>query len=277
MHRDGLGAWMAKRRLKTPDKTAIIYGDGQSMTYRELADGADRVSAMLWQRDIRKGDRVAYIGENSPEFIEVLFGVVQLGAVFVPINTRLAPPEITHVLTDSGARVLIHDPEFTERVQPGVTAARIDHIIVTGKEDESAPGLARFIRTARAGHSDAEVILSDPAAIIYTSGTTGRAKGAVLSHENLRWVALNCLVDYDIVSTDVALTARFWGHFGPMQRSSDPRNHVDVPAKSTVGICPAVRAGINTADRLQRAAHLACRHRSPHGRLPGCDDIPRGR
>lgn len=205
MHRHGLGAWMAKRRVKTPDKTALIHGDGEAMTYRALADGADRVSALLWHSGIRAGDRVAYIGENSPEFIEVLFGVVQLGAVFVPINTRLAPPEIAHVLADSGARMLIHDPEFTERVQPGVTVARIDHLIVTGEGDESAPGLARLIRTTRAGHSDAAISLSDPAAIIYTSGTTGRAKGAVLSHENLTWVALNCLVDYDIISTDVAL------------------------------------------------------------------------
>ncbi|WP_344097310.1 long-chain fatty acid--CoA ligase [Microbacterium deminutum] len=205
MHQQGLGAWMAKRRLKTPEKTALISGDGEAMTYRQLADGADSVSAMLWHRGIRKGDRVAYIGENSPEFIEVLFGTVQLGAVFVPINTRLAPPEITHVLTDSGARVLIHDPEFTDRVAPGVSAVRIDHVIRTGEGDDTNPGLARRTRTARAGHSDAEAVLTDPAAIIYTSGTTGRAKGAVLSHENLTWVALNCLVDYDVVSTDVAL------------------------------------------------------------------------
>ena len=56
-----------------------------------------------------------------------------------------------------------------------------------------------------AGHTDADVTLDDPAAIIYTSGTTGRAKGAVLTHGNLTWVAINALVDYDIVSTDVAL------------------------------------------------------------------------
>lgn len=205
MHRHGLGAWMAKRRLKTPDKIALIFGDAESKTYRELADGADRVSAMLWQRDIRKGDRVAYLGENSPEFVEVLFGAVQLGAIFVPINTRLAPPEIAHILTDSGARVLIHDPELADRAAQGIAAARIDHVIVTGEGSRSAPGLAQLIRSTRSGHSDAEVGLSDPAAIIYTSGTTGRAKGAVLSHENLTWVALNCIIDYDVVSTDVAL------------------------------------------------------------------------
>jgi fatty-acyl-CoA synthase len=202
MHNHGLGAWMAKRRLKSPDTVALIHGDGDTVTYRELADGADRVSALLWHRGVRKGDRVAFLGENSPEFLQVLFGTAQLGAVFVPVNTRLAPPEITHVLTDSGARVLIHDPEFADRVAPGVAAAGVAHVLVAG----SGPGgLDKQLAAASGGHADAEVTLADPAAILYTSGTTGTSKGAVLTHENLTWVALNTLVDYDVVSSDVAL------------------------------------------------------------------------
>ncbi|HVL62673.1 MAG TPA: AMP-binding protein, partial [Microbacterium sp.] len=200
MHNHGLGAWMAKRRLKTPDKPALIHGDGETITYRQLADGTDRVSALLWHRGVRKGDRVAFLGENSPEFLQVLFGAAQLGAVFVPINTRLAPPEIAHVLSDSGARVLIHDPEFAERVAVGVAQAGVPHVIVTG-----AGGLNGLLDAASGGHADADVTLDDPAALLYTSGTTGRPKGAVLTHQNLTWVALNCLVDYDVVSTDVAL------------------------------------------------------------------------
>ncbi|KRA25451.1 AMP-dependent synthetase [Microbacterium sp. Root61] len=205
MHNHGLGAWMAKRRLKSPEKIALIYGDDERQTYRQLADRADRVSALLWLRGVRKGDRVAFIGENSPEFLHVLFGAAQLGAVFVPVNTRLAAPEIAHVLTDSGARVLIHDAELTDRVGNGIAAATIAHVIVTGEGTDERPGLSRLIRSSTGGHTDVEVALSDPAAILYTSGTTGKAKGAVLTHENLTWVSLNCLVDYDIVSTDVAL------------------------------------------------------------------------
>jgi fatty-acyl-CoA synthase len=202
MHNHGLGAWMTKRRLKAPDKPALIYGDGEAMTYRQLADATDRVSALLWHRGIRKGDRVAFVGENSPEFLQVLFGAAQLGAVFVPVNTRLAPPEIAHVLTDSGARALIHDPVFAERVAAGVAAAGVAHVIATG-DGEGA--LDALLAATAGGHADADVTLEDPAAILYTSGTTGRAKGAVLTHQNLTWVAINCLVDYDVVSTDVAL------------------------------------------------------------------------
>jgi len=202
MHNHGLGSWMAKRRLKSPDKVALIHGDGQTLTYRELADGTDRVSALLWRWGIRKGDRVAFLGENAPEFLQLLFGAAQLGAVFVPINTRLAPPEIAHVLGDSGARVLIHDPALAPVVG---AAAGVVHAITTGEGSDDSPGLSQLIRTAPGGHADVDVTLDDPAAILYTSGTTGRAKGAVLTHGNLTWVALNCVVDYDVVSTDVAL------------------------------------------------------------------------
>lgn len=205
MHNHGLGAWMTKRRLKNPDKIALVHGEGTAVTYRGLSDGADRVAALLRHRGIGKGDAVAYLGENSPEFIAVLFATAQLGAVFVPVNTRLAPPEIAHVLTDSGARALVHDPEFAERAAPGVAAAGIAHVIRTGEGDERHPGLSALMRGATRGHADEPVTLDDPAAIIYTSGTTGKPKGAVLSHGNLTWVALNCVVDYDVVSTDVAL------------------------------------------------------------------------
>ncbi|MBF9130574.1 long-chain fatty acid--CoA ligase [Plantactinospora sp. S1510] len=206
MHQQGIGTWLAKRRLRSPDKAVLICDGRSDLTYRQLADGADRVSTMLGDRGIRRGDAVAYLGENSPEFLQVMFGAAKLGAVFVPVNTRLAPPEIAHVLADSGTRLLIHDPEFAERVSIAGTAARIPHVIVTGDGTTAGPGLDRLLSTtAAADRFDVEVTLGDPAAILYTSGTTGRAKGAVLTHENLTWVALNCIVDYDVVSTDVAL------------------------------------------------------------------------
>ena len=204
MHNHGLASWLSTRRLKSPDAAALVF-DGAVITYRGLADAADRVSALLQHRGIRKGDAVAFLGENSPQFIEVMFGTMQLGAVFVPVNTRLAPPEIAHVLLDSGARALIHDPEFAERITAAVGEGEIAHRIETGDGTSERPGLAQLLHTTRAGHADADVGLDDPAAIIYTSGTTGRAKGAVLTHGNLTWVALNCIVDYDVASTDIAL------------------------------------------------------------------------
>jgi len=203
MHK-GIGFWLAKRRLRSPDTPAVVFGE-ERLSYRQLADATDQVAAVLWHRGIRKGDAVAYIGENSPQFLQVMFGAAQLGAVFVPVNTRLAAPEMAHVLTDSGARAVILDAEFLDRAMPGVEAGRIAHVIVIGEGLPEHPGLSRLAAEAPGGHTVADVDLDDPAAIIYTSGTTGRPKGAVLSHGNLTWVAMNCIVDYDVVSTDVSL------------------------------------------------------------------------
>lgn len=205
MHNHGVGAWMSTRRLKSPDKVALIHGEGETLTYRELADDADRVSALLWHRGIRKGDAVAYLGENSPDFLRVLFGAAQLGAIFVPLNTRLAAPELAYMLADSGARLVVHDPEFGERLAPGIGEAKVAHVIPTAEGDASHPGLSTLMRQSAGGHADVTVVLDDPAVIIYTSGTTGKPKGALLSNGNLTWVSLNCIVDYDVVSNDVNL------------------------------------------------------------------------
>ena len=115
MHNHGIGAWAATRRRKSPDKVAIVAGDVQ-VTYRQFAAQVDRISSVLRHRGLGRGDAVAYIGENCPEFLEVMFAAAQLGAVFVPVNTRLAPPEVAHVLADSGARVVIVDPAPPVRV-----------------------------------------------------------------------------------------------------------------------------------------------------------------
>ncbi|WP_244253534.1 acyl-CoA synthetase [Micromonospora antibiotica] len=206
MHQHGIGAWVARRRLRSPDKVALVHGADATVTYAQFADAVDRVSAVLRGRGVGVGDAVAYLGENSPEFLQVMFGVAQVGAVFVPVNTRLAPPEVGHLLTDSAARVLIHDPEFAAPVAAALPAARPPQTVVTGEGTPQRPGLTRLTRAADAGHpGPAPTGPDDPAAIVYTSGTTGRAKGAVLTHGNLTWVALNCVVDYDVVSTDVAL------------------------------------------------------------------------
>ncbi|MEV4539580.1 long-chain fatty acid--CoA ligase [Asanoa sp. NPDC049518] len=204
MHQHGIGAWLAKRRLRSPDKVALVHDD-RSTTYRQFADRADQVASVLRRLGVRRGDAVAYLGENSPDLLQVMFGVAQAGAVFVPVNTRLAPTEIRHVLTDCRARVLVHDPELTEAVTPVADQARVPHVVSTGAGSPARPGLTRLPGEDGATAEPAGVGPDDPAAIIYTSGTTGRAKGAVLTHGNLTWVALNCVVDYDVVSTDVAL------------------------------------------------------------------------
>src|SRR5690554_5268301 len=108
MNEQGIGWWIERRRLRSPHDTAIVC-DETTLTYGQFADRVERVASVLASNGVEPGDTVAYFGENSPEFLSVLFGAAVRGAVFVPINTRLAVPEIVHVLRDSEARLMVHD------------------------------------------------------------------------------------------------------------------------------------------------------------------------
>ena len=188
------------------------------------------------------------------------------------MNTRLAPPEIAHVLGDSGARVLIHDPEFADRVAAGRRRARVAHVIVD-RRGRRAPRPAPARADAPGGHADADVTLDDPAAILYTSGTTGKAKGAVLTHGNLTWVALNCVVDYDVVSTDVALMISPLFHVGLARHgraAGDPEGRHD-RAREGLRARPGARAdrAARRDDAERRADDVPAARRPPAtGRRP---------
>jgi fatty-acyl-CoA synthase len=194
MPNSGLGSWPAVRRIASPQNIALIYGDSRRMTYRELADRVDAVASELRSAGIDRGDHVAYLGENQPDFVITLFACARLGAVFVPLNTRLAAPELRYILENSSAKLLIHEPRLSELARD---AAATTVNVRVQSEHPVAP--AEGIGTLPMVND------GDPAVMLYTSGTTGRPKGAVLTHGNLTWNCVNVLVDVDVASTDVAL------------------------------------------------------------------------
>jgi fatty-acyl-CoA synthase len=196
MQNRGIGSWLTSRAATSADAVALVYGEGERMTYGELGDRAARWAAVFTERGIWHGDRIAFLGENQPAFVEVLFGAARAGIVFVPVNTRLAAPEVAHILADSGARLLVHDDRSAAVATEA--AGDLPRIAVGADADAALAAVDPAPETPGVG-------LDDPAAILYTSGTTGRPKGAVLTHGNLTWNSLNVLVDVDIVSTDVAL------------------------------------------------------------------------
>jgi fatty-acyl-CoA synthase len=212
MHNQGLGSWLARRLEKSGPKVAVVHGE-RALTYCELHDRSARLATALFREGIQPGDRVAFLGENSTEFLETFFATGMLGAVLVPLNTRLAAPEIRYQLEDAGASGLVHDAALTglaESAAQGLELAR--WVIANGSIDgeagggpDSMPTLDSAITTAEPWTEDVPVDLEDLAVILYTSGTTGRPKGACLTHGNFTWNCVNVLVDYDVAADDVAL------------------------------------------------------------------------
>lgn len=209
MYNQGVGSWLQRRRAKSATNTALIFRD-TPVKYGELADRADRLANALRERGVQQGDRVAYLGENDPSFLETFFAAGTLGAIFVPLNTRLAPPEIQYALQDSGSVALINAQALDGLAVSGSRDTSVRHRLVVcdpASDDVSngAEDYAATLAAASAEHMDVRVGLEDTAVILYTSGTTGRPKGAVLTHGNITWNSYNVLVDYDVASTEVAL------------------------------------------------------------------------
>ena len=196
----GVGSWPHRRARISPERIALRQ-DGRELTYQRLADEVDALARSLAARGIGRGDRIGYLGRNDIAEFEVLFAAGRLGAIFVPLNTRLTPAEVDRLLDDARPAVLCYGPEHTELA--GQLSQPPPLIPVTGDRPGS---LAALIQAGQnLPPSAAEVDLADDAVILYTSGTTGTPKGAVLSHANLTFNTMNQLAHTDVLGTDTAL------------------------------------------------------------------------
>src|SRR5882757_8007834 len=119
-------AALQRRARYAPEVPALRY-EGATLTAGELGDRVRRLATGLAGAGLRRGDRVAYLGLNSPALLETLLAAAQLGAVFVPVNFRLAPDEVRHVLVDSGTHTVVAEEghrAVAEEVRAGVPVRR---------------------------------------------------------------------------------------------------------------------------------------------------------
>src|SRR5262249_53943049 len=145
----------------------------------------NRVANGLKALGVKPRERIAYVGKNSDIYFELLFGAIKANVVMVPVNWRLAPPEIAFIVEDCKATVLFVGPELAElvgKIRPQLPSVRT--FITT---EGGAAGWQGFTAWRDAQSSDdpnVEISPEDIAIQLYTSGTTGKPKGAMLSHAN---------------------------------------------------------------------------------------------
>jgi long-chain acyl-CoA synthetase len=171
------------------DFESLIF-EGRAYRSGELFDRACRASSGLVKLGISPGERVVVLMANCPEVGIAYSAIWRAGAVVTPVVFLVSPPELQHILADSGAAAVVTTPELLATVTAAAAGApQLRHVILVGGESDSLPGHVRGVDFAEVESAPAGGIVpvgdDDLAALMYTGGTTGRAKGVMLSHRNL--------------------------------------------------------------------------------------------
>lgn len=225
------GTWLFKRSLISPRKTAVVSEYG-SLTYLELNARVNRLSHRFLKKGLRPGERVGVLSRNRPEFLEVYFACAKVGLIFVPLNFRLAPPEVAYQIDDSGLSVLLFDAAFTDLVRDSAQLMKSNLPQFTGLVSESGEwfsGYEEWIENESQGEPpmpEEAMSLDTPQMIMYTSGTTGTPKGALLSHRKTLFNTLNAQIYFDLFSKDVMLTVLPLFHSGGLNIMAVPTLYV---------------------------------------------------
>ena len=198
-----------------PDGIATHFA-GRRRTWQQSQDRISRVAGALSALGVRRGDRVAILALNSDRYLELMYAIPWIGAAMVPLNTRLAAPEIEYILADSGAVALFIDGAMSHHLTtledriPGVRE-------VVWLDDSASPdGMLRFEDLANYEMADDVGAANDDlAGLFYTGGTTGRAKGVMLTHTNLVVNALNGVAGIGFTADTTYI------HSGPMFHLAD--------------------------------------------------------
>jgi len=171
--------------VSRPDAVAIRHGD-RALSYSQLDDRSNRLAQALLAAGAGPGSRIAHLDRSAPEVVELLIAVSKIGAVAVPLNWRLATPELTAIVADAGAPVLIAGAAFAD-VAAAVAAGVPQRLEVIGVGEDYEARLVAAEAADPGGRGEA----ADPVVQMYTSGTTGVPKGVLTTQRNLAAATLN--------------------------------------------------------------------------------------
>jgi fatty-acyl-CoA synthase len=199
-----LSAHIFFHALRTPDRLAVVYED-QRINYAGLSDRILCMAGFLKERGVQANQVVAVVMKNSAAFLEIAFAVSHVGAIFLPVNFRLAREEIQYILDNADTTLLFADTEFAEtveRLKPTVLLA------------EDAQRDSRVVSGSPEKPPVAQRKPEDMFRLMYTSGTTDRPKGVMHTYQNFYWKSWDHIVDLGISSNDRMLVVGPLYHVG---------------------------------------------------------------
>jgi len=199
---------LARSAQVYPERLAVMHGQRALHSYRELEDRAASLGHFLRAAmRLETGDRVTIYMTNRPEYLEALYGILWAGLVAVPVNAKLHPREVEHILQDSGSRLMFVSPDLADDLH-SVLQENPSHpqVVVAGDA-----GYVQAVSSPQLGLVHREP--DDLAWLFYTSGTTGRSKGVMLTHRNLMAMTAGYFTDVDVLeSEDVIVYAAPMSH-----------------------------------------------------------------
>jgi fatty-acyl-CoA synthase len=213
---------IARNAAFTPDKPAIIF-DSEALSYRALHDRIEAAArALKAEFRVGRGDRIAILSLNRPDYLVLLYACARLGAMLVPLNWRLAVAEQLFILSDASVKVLVLEQAFAA-ILPGLEK-QLPTTRVIGLDFAPPRGHAfgTLLAQANGDGRHPPIDLSCPLLIVYTSGTTGRPKGAVLRQEALLWNAVMSQHMHGLTSDDHVLTVLPFFHVGGLNIQTTP-------------------------------------------------------
>ncbi|MCK9907749.1 long-chain fatty acid--CoA ligase [Microbacteriaceae bacterium K1510] len=210
----------------TPDKTALRFA-GQALTYGAFAERVAQAARALKSRlGVGRGDRVAILSLNHPDYLVALYACARLGAMLLPLNWRLATPEQVFILSDASVKVLIVEQEFAAVLGPLKEALPDIRIIGLGETTGAEATFDALLAVGSGDGRNPHIDESCPLLLVYTSGTTGRPKGAVLRQEALLWNGVMSQHMHDMRSEDYILTVLPFFHVGGLNIQTTPALHL---------------------------------------------------
>jgi fatty-acyl-CoA synthase len=206
----------------TPDKPALRFGGG-ALTYAQLARRIQQSArALNYELGVGRGDRVALLAQNHPDYLVLLYACARLGAILVPINCRLAIPEQLFILRDAEAKALIIEQGLAAVLEPLAAALPATRPVGLDFTPRSGAALSdlREGASAKGGVYGGDPSL--PLLLVYTSGTTGQPKGALLRQDALIWNAVMSQHMHDMTANDHVLTVLPMFHVGGLNIQTTP-------------------------------------------------------